>query len=54
LIDVGCRITLDSSHIIDQAVVKVQVVTPDKACLWCTGALDGRVILQESFSDERK
>jgi hypothetical protein len=54
LIDVGCRITLNNCRLIDQAVVKVQVVTPDNACLWCTGALDGRVILQESFSDEEK
>jgi hypothetical protein len=54
LIDVGCRINLNNSRQIDQAVAKVQVVTPDDACLWCTGSLDGRVILQESFSDEEK
>lgn len=54
LIDVGCRITLNNRRLIDQAIVKVQVVTPDNACLWCTGALDGRVILQESFSAEEK
>jgi hypothetical protein len=34
--------------------VKVQVVTPDGACLWCTGTLDGKLVLQESLSDEEK
>ena len=54
LIDVGCRIHLNGNNAISQAIAKVQVVTPDTACLWCTGTLDGRKILQESFSDEMK
>ena len=54
LIDVGCRIHLNGDSTISQAIAKVQVVTPDTACLWCTGTLDGRRILQESFSDEMK
>lgn len=54
LIDVGCRIDLGENHSINQAIAKVQVVTPDGACLWCTGALDGKAILQESLSGEEK
>jgi Dinucleotide-utilizing enzymes involved in molybdopterin and thiamine biosynthesis family 2 len=54
LIDVGCRIHLNKDNSIDQAVVKVQVVTPDTACLWCTGTLDGRLILQEALPEEEK
>jgi hypothetical protein len=54
LIDVGCRIDLNEDHSINQALAKVEVVTPDGACLWCSGALDGNVILQESFSTEEK
>ena len=53
LIDVGCRIHLDNGSI-SQAIAKVQVVTPDNACLWCTGTLDGTVILQESLPEEEK
>lgn len=54
LIDVGCRIHLNADGSISQAIAKVQVVTPDSACLWCTGTLDGKVILQESFSEQEK
>ena len=54
LIDVGCRIRLDENGSISQAVAKVQAVTPDSACLWCTDTLDGKTILQESFSKEEK
>ena len=53
-IDVGCRIRLDASGGIHQAVAKVQTVTPDGPCLWCTGALDGKIILQESFSPKER
>lgn len=54
LIDVGCRIDLDKDGSIFQATIKVQVVTPDSACLWCTEALNGNAILQESLSDMEK
>lgn len=54
LIDIGCRINLNKDKTIDQIVAKVQAVTPDHACLWCTGTLDGKIILQESLSDEEK
>ena len=54
LIDVGCRIHLNDDGSISQAVGKVQAVTPDSACLWCSGTLDGRLILQESLSEEQK
>jgi hypothetical protein len=54
LIDVGCRIDLDENKSINQAIAKVQVVTPDSACLWCTGSLHGKAILQESMSNEEK
>lgn len=54
LIDVGCRIHLNGDRTISQAIGKVQVVTPDNACLWCSGTLDGRLILQESLSEEEK
>jgi hypothetical protein len=54
LIDVGCRIHLNKNRSIDQAVMKVQVVTPDTACLWCTETLDGKTIMQESLSTDEK
>ena len=54
LIDVGARIHLNPDHSVEQMIAKVQVVTPDTGCLWCTGTLDGKIILQESFSDEEK
>ena len=54
LIDVGCRIHLNGDGSISQAIAKVQAVTPDTACLWCAGTLDGRLILQESLPDEEK
>ena len=54
LIDVGCRIHLSDGNTISQAIVKVQVVTPDSACLWCSGTLDGKLLLQEFMSEEEK
>ena len=54
LIDVGCRIHLNGSNSISQAIAKVQIVTPDSACLWCTDTLDGKIIMQESLSDKEK
>lgn len=54
LIDVGCRIVLDDSKSIRQAVAKTQVVTPVNSCLWCNGTLDGQAILYESFTDAEK
>ena len=54
LIDVGCRIHLNKDGSVSQAIAKVQAVTPDTACLWCTGTLDGRLILQESLLDDEK
>lgn len=54
LIDVGCRIDLAKDAMINQAVAKSQVVSPDDACMWCSGTLDGKLILQESFSDAEK
>jgi predicted ThiF/HesA family dinucleotide-utilizing enzyme len=55
LIDSGCRIHLNGlDKSIEQAIAIVQVVTPDSACLWCTGVLDGNLILQESFSPEER
>lgn len=54
LIDVGCRIDLAGEGMINQAIAKVQLVSPDDACMWCNGTLDGKLILQESFSDSEK
>lgn len=54
LIDVGCRIDLNDDGSISQATVKVQTVTPESACLWCDGTLDGTKILQESLSDKER
>ena len=54
LIDVGCRIDLEQNGAINQAIAKVQLVSPDDACMWCTGTLDGKLILQESFTDAEK
>jgi len=52
LIDIGCRIHLYDEGSVEQAIVKVQVVTPETACLWCTGTLDGKLIMQESLPEE--
>ena len=54
LVDIGCRIDLNKQKIIEQAIIKVQVVTPEDACLWCTESLNAKIILQESFSDKEK
>jgi hypothetical protein len=54
LIDVGCRVQSRNDGSIDQAICKVQVVTPDDACLWCTGTLDGKILLQESLPEAEK
>ncbi len=54
LVDVGCRVQSKNDSSIDQAICKVQVVTPDDACLWCTGTLDGKIILQEALPEEEK
>ena len=53
-IDVGCRIVLDAPGRVHQAAAKVQTITPDGPCLWCTGVLDGKVILQESYSPKER
>lgn len=54
LIDVGCRINLNKNKTINQAIIKVQVVTSQTACLWCSGTLDGKTIMQESLSSQEK
>jgi hypothetical protein len=54
LIDVGCRVQPKNDGSIDQAICKVQIVTPEDACLWCTGTLDGKILLQESLPEEEK
>lgn len=54
LIDVGCRVRLDGDGSIQQAAAKVQLVTIDGPCLWCTGTLDGVTILRESFTADEK
>lgn len=54
LIDVGCRIHKDKTGAISQAIVKVQSVTPDTACLWCSSTLDAKMIMQESLSEEER
>jgi hypothetical protein len=48
LIDSGCRILLMANSF-EQAIGKVQVVTPGVACLWCSGILNGNLILQETL-----
>ncbi|MCE7736981.1 MAG: ThiF family adenylyltransferase [Candidatus Heimdallarchaeota archaeon] len=54
LIDVGCRIHLTQDSEINQSIVKIQSVLPETACLWCTGVLDGKLILQESLPQDEK
>ncbi len=54
LIDIGCRILSDPDGEITNASAKIQVVTPETACLWCTGTLDGQVILQEGLPEVEK
>jgi hypothetical protein len=54
LIDIGCRIHKLPNGGIDQIVAKIQVVTPDAACLWCTDSLDGVAIMQETLPDEER
>ena len=45
---------MNGNDSISQAIAKVQIVTSDSACLWCTGTLDGKIIMQESLSAEEK
>ncbi|NDB92667.1 MAG: ThiF family adenylyltransferase [Nitrososphaeria archaeon] len=54
LIDVGCRIDLDKTKRIFQAIIKIQSVTTNSACLWCTGTLNAKTILQESLTKKEK
>lgn len=54
LIDIGCRIILNKDKFINQIVAKVQLVTSSHPCLWCTGTLDGKMLLQESFLEKEK
>ncbi len=54
LIDIGCRILSDAGGEITNATAKIQVVTPETACLWCAGTLNGRVILQEGLPEAEK
>lgn len=54
MIDVGARINHNPDGSLNQVIARVQVITPESGCLWCSGVLDGKLILQESFSDEEK
>ena len=53
-IDVGCRILVDKECLVAQSIAKVQLVTPDHACLWCTGILDGSQITLETYPEMEK
>ena len=53
LIDVGCRITLDHNAV-NQSIAKIQLVTSETACLWCSGTLNGINITHESLSNDEK
>ncbi len=48
VIDSGCRVTNGPEP---QSALRVQVLVPGRACLWCTGVLDGRTLVQETLSD---
>ncbi|MGC8516189.1 MAG: HesA/MoeB/ThiF family protein [Thermoplasmata archaeon] len=52
LVDVGSRIHLNEKKDVDNILIKVQVVTPENACLWCSGTLDGVSIMQESIPED--
>lgn len=54
LIDIGCRITVTENNSIRDIVAKIQIVSPENACLWCTNTLDGRQILLEKLDDKEK
>jgi len=49
VIDAGCRVVTDGPD--PQSALRVQVLGPGRACLWCTGVLDGRTLVQETLSD---
>lgn len=48
VIDMGNKIASEDGSI-TAANGRVYVITPDKACLWCYGILDGRRIAEESL-----
>jgi len=49
VIDAGCRVVIEGPQ--PQSALRVQVLGPGRACLWCTGVLDGRTLVQETLSD---
>jgi len=49
VIDAGCRVVTEIPQ--PQSALRVQVLGPGRACLWCTGVLDGRTLVQETLSD---
>jgi hypothetical protein len=49
VVDAGCRVVTDP---VPQSASRVQVLGPGRACLWCTGVLDGKVLVQETMSDD--
>jgi molybdopterin/thiamine biosynthesis adenylyltransferase len=54
LIDIGCIIHKLPEGKIDQMFTKIQVVTPDSACLWCTDTLDAVAIMQEALPENER
>lgn len=56
LIDAGCNVIAagKSGRPAPESTAYAQLVTPETACLWCTGQIDGRRLGDEFLSDEQK
>lgn len=53
VIDTGCRIDVRNGGI-RGVYGRVRYLRPGLPCLWCTGTIDGRRVLQESLSPEER
>ena len=52
LIDTGCSVSAGEGGAVSTAYA--QIVTPDTACLWCTGQIDGKRLGDEFLTGEQK
>lgn len=56
LIDSGCSVAAagESGRQAPESTAYAQLVTPETACLWCTGQIDGRRLGDEFLSDAQR
>ena len=53
VLDLGCRIDAPGGKL-RGVYGRTRYLRPGRPCLWCTGTIDGRKILQETMSDEER